>query len=66
MADDWSLLEHSGLVSVQLQPPGGPDPTADPNALPAGPTDETGQPLPPADGAASDDALASAIDSIGA
>ncbi len=67
MADDWSLLKHSGLVSVQLQPPGGPDPAADPNALPSGgPVDDTGAPLPAPDGAASDDALSQAIDSIGA
>lgn len=63
MADDWSLLKHSGLVSVQLQPPGGPDPAADPNADPTA-TDASGQPLPPGDGGGSDDALASAIDSI--
>ncbi|HZE32842.1 MAG TPA: phage portal protein [Actinoallomurus sp.] len=30
-ADDWSLLEHSGLFSVQLQKPGSGTPT-DPNA----------------------------------
>jgi hypothetical protein len=61
MADDWSLLKHSGMVSVQLQPPGG---QPDPNAAPAA-VDETGQPLPPADGSGSDEALAQAIDSIG-
>jgi HK97 family phage portal protein len=32
-AEDWSLLTHSGLVSVQLQPPGAPTPTA--SATPA-------------------------------
>lgn len=31
LAEDWSLLEHSGLLSVQLQPP------PDPNATPADP-----------------------------
>ena len=34
LAEDWSLLEHSGLLSVQLQPP--PDPNATPADLPAG------------------------------
>jgi hypothetical protein len=67
MADDWSLLEHSGLVSVQLQPPGGPPAVgAGPADGAPTPTDAQGSPLPPADGAASDDALASAINSIGA
>lgn len=71
MADDWSLLEHSGLVSVQLQPPGGPDPAADPNALPA-PGDPAALPAGPGAGATdapdpgADSSLASAIDSIGA
>lgn len=67
--EDFSLLKHTGLVSVQLQPPGGaPDPAADPNALPAGPTDPNGEPLPPSDGAPQgDDAdIAAALDSIGA
>lgn len=32
---DWSLLKHSGLYSVQLQPPGTAAP--DPNAAPAAP-----------------------------
>lgn len=58
MADDWSLLKHSGMVSVQLQPPGGAQPVD-------GPVDETGAPLPPADGTADDQALADAIDQIG-
>ena len=37
IAQDWSLLQHTGLFSVQLQPPGTalPKPT-DPPALPAG------------------------------
>jgi hypothetical protein len=59
MADDMSKLKHSGMTSVQLQPPGGApaDPTAaDPNAVP-----EPG----PAE-AARDGALAGAIDQIGA
>lgn len=71
MADDWSLLEHSGLVSVQLQPPGGqPDPNA------PVPTDASGAPLPDASGAPADpnaapddggdQSLAAAIDQIGA
>jgi phage portal protein BeeE len=29
LAQDWSLLEHSGLFSVQLQPPGAGQPTED-------------------------------------
>lgn len=57
MADDWSLLRHSGMVSVQLQPPGG-DPAADPAladpALAGAPVDD----------GANDQAVADAIDSI--
>jgi hypothetical protein len=30
MAEDFSLLAHSGMMSVQLQPPGGPDKPAEP------------------------------------
>jgi hypothetical protein len=29
MSEDWGLLDHSGLTSVQLQPPGSAPPTAD-------------------------------------
>jgi len=58
MAEDFSKLVHSGLVSVQLQPPGGApeDPSLDPNDAPedSGPTPED------------DAALAGAIDQIGA
>lgn len=70
MADDWSLLKHTGLVSVQLQPPGGVDPNAAPGAV-----DDQGNPLPPAavDGTdpnavdpANDSSLSNAIDQIGA
>lgn len=64
MADDWSLLKHSGLVSVQLQPPGGAQP--DPNAAPV---DATGAPLPDAGAgpdSGNDQSLADAIDQIGA
>lgn len=63
MADDWSLLQHSGMVSVQLQTPGGPPaPGIDP---------ATGQPaLPGADQNAvdpgADTSMASALDQIGA
>ncbi|MGP4088543.1 phage portal protein [Streptomyces sp. KR55] len=35
-AEDWSLLEHTGLFSVQLQPPGTQAP-----ALPSAPADES-------------------------
>lgn len=63
MADDWSLLKHSGLVSVQLQPPGG---AQDPNAS-AGSVDQNGQPLPASPNAdATDQAIASQLDQIGA
>jgi hypothetical protein len=65
MADDWSLLKHTGLVSVQLQAPGAADAAADP-ALADGAVDETGAPLPPADGSGDDETLAAAIDEIGA
>lgn len=70
MADDWSLLKHSGMVSVQLQPPGGPADAAGAGIDPA-----TGQPLP-ALGApgtdpnavdpGNDQALSDALDQIGA
>jgi hypothetical protein len=61
IADDWSKLEHSGLVSVQLQPAG-----ADPN-VPAG-ADPNVVPEPGAAEVdpAADDALAGALDQIGA
>jgi phage portal protein BeeE len=38
IAQDWTLLQHTGLFSVQLQPPGTalPKPSDDPPALPAG------------------------------
>lgn len=49
LAEDFSLLEHSGLMSVQLTPPGAADPAADPGA-PADP--------------ATDGATASALDSL--
>ena len=62
-ADNMALLKHSGMVSVQLQPPGGaPDPNAapvDPNA----PADPNAVPEP---SPASDAAFASALDTIGA
>lgn len=35
LAEDLSKLVHSGLVSVQLQPPGGPEDKADPEAAAA-------------------------------
>jgi phage portal protein BeeE len=66
MAEDFSLLKHSGLVSVQLQPPGGA-PGADPAADPAVAADPNAVPEPdPAEAAQSDASLASALDSIGA
>ncbi len=48
-ANDWTLLVHTGLTSVQLQPPVDPNaPAADPNVPPA----DTGEPpSPPAGGA---------------
>jgi hypothetical protein len=60
MADDWSKLVHSGLVSVQLQPAG-----SDPNAAPG--TDPNAVPEPGADEVdpAADGALAGALDQIG-
>lgn len=69
MADDMSILKHSGLVSVQLQPPGGAPPAV--GAAPAGgpvPTDPAGAPLPDpnATDPEADSALAGAIDQIGA
>lgn len=62
--EDFSLLKHSGLVSVQLQPPGGPDPAADPNAAPVGPD---GQPLPDPNAVdpGSDQSISDALDQIG-
>jgi hypothetical protein len=66
LAEDFSILVHSGLVSVQLQPPGGPDPAGDPGADPAA-ADSGAVPEPdPAEAAQSDAALAGALDSIGA
>jgi hypothetical protein len=62
LADDLSLLKHTGLVSVQLQPPGGTDPAADP-AL-AGPVDDQGNPIAEDDGSADDDALAQQLDDL--
>jgi len=61
LAEDFTLLKHSGLVSVQLQPPGGEpgsDPAADPNAVPEPGAEEVDP--------AADDALAGALDQIGA
>jgi hypothetical protein len=68
LAEDFSILVHSGLVSVQLQPPGGPDPNAAPGADPNAPAaDPNAMPEPdPAEAAQSDSALAGALDSIGA
>lgn len=72
ISNDLSKLEHSGLVSVQLQPPGGPD-TGQPQIDPT-----TGQPIdpnaapgltPPPDGGpapADDQAFADQLDQIGA
>lgn len=63
MSDDMSKLKHSGLVSVQLQPPGGPDPNAAPGAA-----DPNAVPEPGAAEAdpAGDASLAGALDQIGA
>lgn len=63
MAEDWSLLVHTGMVSVQLQPPGAP--------APAGAVDPaTGLPVdpnaPPVDPNANDQATADAIAQLGA
>jgi hypothetical protein len=63
MADDWSKLKHTGLVSVQLQDPNAA-PT-DPNAAPTA-IDSTGAPVAADDGSADDSALAGALDQIGA
>lgn len=64
MADDWSLLKHTGMVSVQLQDPNA---QADAQAAAAAPvsTDANGQPLPDNGSSADDAALAAAIDQIG-
>jgi len=35
-AEDWTLLEHTGLFSVQLQPPGTGQAPTEPPALPSG------------------------------
>lgn len=53
-ADDFALLKHSGLFSVQLQPPQDPSaaPTAAPPALPAG--EPAGGPDDPEEPAADD------------
>jgi hypothetical protein len=60
-ADDWSLLVHSGLVSVQLQPPGGGVPTD-----PGQPTGETGDTTGPTDVVdATDSAASDAARAIG-
>jgi len=65
MREDFSLLVHSGLVSVQLQAPGGPDlnaaPALDANGQPATPATDPNAPDPGAD-----QSLAAAIDQIGA
>jgi portal protein len=63
MADDWSKLKHTGMVSVQLQDPNATQP--DPNAPPTA-ADGDGNPVADDDGAADDDALAAAVDQIGA
>lgn len=63
MADDWSKLKHTGLVSVQLQDPNAQQP--DPNAPPES-VDGQGNPVPADDGSADDDALAGQLDQIGA
>lgn len=60
IADDWTKLKHTGMVSVQLQPPGaeaGAPSVTDPNAVPE---------PDPAEAAQSDTALAGALDQIGA
>jgi hypothetical protein len=67
MREDFSLLVHSGLVSVQLQQPG-----AGPDASGQLPTDATGVSLPDAGtdpnavDPGADQSLASALDQIGA
>lgn len=63
MADDWSKLKHTGMVSVQLQDPNATAP--DPNALPPDPNALPPDPNAPVDPTA-DTSLASAIDQIGA
>lgn len=48
--DDWRLLKHTGLFSVQLQPPGTTaEPAADPAAAPADNPDDGGDTPPPDD-----------------
>lgn len=67
MREDFSLLVHSGLVSVQLQAPGGADPNAalDANGQPVDPSAApVADPNAPDPGA--DQSLAAAIDQIGA
>lgn len=69
MNDDWSLLEHSGLVSVQLQPPGGAQPDQPALDASGNPVDPTQPALPGADQGApdpNDQSLSDAIDQIGA
>lgn len=44
MNNDPSLLRHSGLVSVQLQPPGAEPPTAPSNGQAPAPPADTGPP----------------------
>lgn len=39
VAKDWRLLKHSGLMSVQLLPPGAMKPSARPKPAPANPAD---------------------------
>lgn len=39
-AEDWSLLEHTGLYSVQLQPPGTSQPSKDPAPQPGQPGED--------------------------
>lgn len=64
MADDWSKLKHTGMVSVQLQDPNA-EPPLDPNAPPTA-VDDQGNPVPADDGSADDDAFAAQLDQIGA
>lgn len=56
VADDWSKLVHTGMVSVQLQPPGT---TADPNAVPGATPAIAGGAAP------ADAATATALDQLG-
>lgn len=58
LAEDFSLLVHSGMMSVQLQPPGGAP--ADGGSIDG----DTGEPLADDGSGADDEALASAVDQI--